>query len=195
MFRIDSSGATVDNRFTEGDPALSIPSTVVSAEWLNNVQEELVKTIEEMGIGLDKLQENQHWEALLEFAKRGGRKLPYLASVANNTGPADLQDTNNANAVLSFDKTSVKAVIAKIDIERRTDTQNVQETGHVIMTYDTNDDEWKIRLSTVLDDAGVVLTTTAVDANVEKVQYTTNNLTGTTYVGELRLTDIVEIRQ
>ena len=77
MFRIDSDGATVDNRFTEGDPALSIPATVVSADWLNHVQEEFSKTIEEMDITLSKANENQHYAALLELFARGGRKLSF----------------------------------------------------------------------------------------------------------------------
>lgn len=195
MFRIDSSGATIDNRFTEGDPALSIPATVVSADWLNHVQEEIVKTILEMGIALDKGDENQHFGALIELAKRGGRKAAYKSTLANSTGPADLTDDNNANEVLSFDKQTVKALVGFIDIERRTDTQNVQETGILFVTYDTNDDEWKVSLLTVHGDAETILTVAAVDANVSKLQYTTNDLTGTTYVGELRITNLVEIRQ
>lgn len=195
MFRIDSSGATVANRFTEGDPALSIPATVVSADFLNNVQEEFCKTIEEMGIVLDKLDENQHYDALLEMHRRGGRKLPYLATLANNTGPVDLQDTNNGNALFSFNKTIVKAFVADIDIERRTDTQNYQETGKLYVTYDTNDDEWKVSLVTVHDDCNTTITVVAIDANNFKLQATTNDITGTGYVGQLRITNLIEFRQ
>lgn len=42
MKRIDSDGATENNLFTEGNPATGTPATVVSADWLNHVQEELV---------------------------------------------------------------------------------------------------------------------------------------------------------
>lgn len=195
MFRIDSSGATIDNRFTEGDPSLSIPATVVSAKWLNHTQEEIIKTIEEMGLVLSDADEGLHYKALLEFFLRGGRKLPYKATIANNTGPVDTEDLNNSNAVFSFDKTVVKAWKADVDIERKTDTQNVQETGILYGTYDTNDDEWIISLQTVHGDAGTVITTAAVDANVSKLQYTSGDLTGTTYSGSILLTNVVEFRQ
>lgn len=46
MNRIDSPTATVDNKFTEGNPALSVPATVVSADWLNAIQEEICAVIE-----------------------------------------------------------------------------------------------------------------------------------------------------
>ena len=42
MHRIDTSTATPDNKFTEGDPAVPVAATTVSAAWLNAVQEELV---------------------------------------------------------------------------------------------------------------------------------------------------------
>ena len=54
MFKIDSEGATGANLFTEGDPSLSIPATVVSDEWLNEVQEELVLVVEEMGLFMEE---------------------------------------------------------------------------------------------------------------------------------------------
>jgi len=59
MFRIDSPGATVDNKFTNGNPALGIPATDVSDEWLNSIQEELAYTIEQSGITLNKASTTQ----------------------------------------------------------------------------------------------------------------------------------------
>ena len=41
MHRIDTSTATSDGLFTEADPLVPTPATVVSADWLNSVQEEL----------------------------------------------------------------------------------------------------------------------------------------------------------
>lgn len=44
MHRIDSrGGATLENMFTEGDPASAIPPTVLSADWCNAVQEEMAQ--------------------------------------------------------------------------------------------------------------------------------------------------------
>lgn len=59
MFRIDSPGATVDNKFTDGNPALGIPATDVSDEWLNSIQEEIAYTIEQSGIALNKASTTQ----------------------------------------------------------------------------------------------------------------------------------------
>lgn len=52
MHRIEAPGATVDNKFTEGDPATSVPATEVAADWLNAVQEELAAVIIAAGLPL-----------------------------------------------------------------------------------------------------------------------------------------------
>lgn len=54
MHRIDSSGATETNQFTEGDPSSGVPATQVTDDWLNAVQEELCGAIEGVGLALDK---------------------------------------------------------------------------------------------------------------------------------------------
>lgn len=58
MFRIDSDGATVDNKFTD-TPAPGQNATVVSAEWLNAVQEEIVNFLESNGVTLNKADNTQ----------------------------------------------------------------------------------------------------------------------------------------
>jgi hypothetical protein len=47
--RVDTEGATVDNKFTEGNQALAEPATVLGAAWLNDIQEELVGIVEASG--------------------------------------------------------------------------------------------------------------------------------------------------
>lgn len=70
MHRIDGAGATADNKFTEGDAATGVAATVVTDDWLNSVQEELVTVIEQTGGTLDKAQTNQLWTRLSAwFAK------------------------------------------------------------------------------------------------------------------------------
>lgn len=75
MFRIDGPGATQDNKFTEGDPATGTRATVVSDEWLNAVQEELAKAIEDDGYDLDKLDPGQ-------LSKLIRRRTIFVGSVA-----------------------------------------------------------------------------------------------------------------
>lgn len=71
MFKIDSSGATVSNTFTEGNPGLGVLPTVVSADWLNAVQGELVNVVQEAGIVLDKLDSGQLLKALDQLMGQG----------------------------------------------------------------------------------------------------------------------------
>jgi hypothetical protein len=59
MFKIDSAGATVDKQFTEGNPQSGVPATVVSADWLNAVQNEIVNILIARGITLDKTKSSQ----------------------------------------------------------------------------------------------------------------------------------------
>ena len=58
MFRIDSD-ANVGGLFSSGDPTLGLPGTVVSADWLNAVQEEIAGLIEACGITLSKANSGQ----------------------------------------------------------------------------------------------------------------------------------------
>jgi|GEM_PF-3253414 len=53
MHRIDGPGA-VTGLFTNGDPAVPQMATVVTPEWLNDVQENIVKVITAAGITLEK---------------------------------------------------------------------------------------------------------------------------------------------
>lgn len=64
MHRIDSSTATPDNRFTEGDPTIPIPATTVRAAWLNSVQEELIAILAAAGISPDKTNNAQVVDAI-----------------------------------------------------------------------------------------------------------------------------------
>lgn len=64
MHRIDTSTATADGQFTEGNPTTGVPATVVSGDWLNGVQEEICRVIEGAGLALDKSQTDQLWKAI-----------------------------------------------------------------------------------------------------------------------------------
>lgn len=50
MFPINGPGATVDNKFTEGDPIAGVPATVVTADFMNDVQAELLNILAAAGI-------------------------------------------------------------------------------------------------------------------------------------------------
>ncbi len=70
MHKIDSSGTSstlptpaavgsLIGYFTEAVPGLGIPPTVVSADWLNAIQEEIVGVIEGAGLTLNKNSQSQ----------------------------------------------------------------------------------------------------------------------------------------
>jgi hypothetical protein len=196
MHKIDSDGATVDNLFTEGNASLSIPATVVSAEIANAWQEEIVNVVEEVGIplltsGTDTY--DQLVAAIKELIERGGRAAPVSQALDNNAGPLDVTDFP------TFDSAEVKSLVFVFDIFRRTDSQNVKETGKLYLNYNSEaagaeNDKWDISFDSKFDDAGVTFSVALDAGTVSKLQYTTNDLTGTTYQGTLRITDIVKVR-
>lgn len=192
MHKIDSDGATVTFEFTEGNPTLSVPATVVSAAWLNAVQHELVKVIEMLGFTLNTSGSDagdQVYTALLELAKRGGRPAPVVQTVANNQASAA-----DVTSFPQFDTTVVKAVEFLFDIFRRTDTSYVKQTGRCYLTWDSEASAWEIAPQFVHDDAGVEFVMTLVSGTTWKLQYKSDNITGASYAGSLRITDIVNIR-
>ena len=67
MHRIDTSTATPDHKFTEGDPTIPMAATTVSAPWLNAVQEELVAVITGAGLELKKSDNGQLWKAISQL--------------------------------------------------------------------------------------------------------------------------------
>lgn len=187
MFKIDSEGATVDNQFTEGNPGLGVAATIVSSDWLNAVQGEVVKVIEEMGIALAKADSTQLYTSLIEMFLRGGRKLPISQAIANNTGPADVTG-------FEFDSALIRSKIALYSIERKSDDSNVQESGLIFITRDTADGIWRIETINLLDDSGMVFSDAVVAGTVSKLQYTSNDLAGANYSGNISLTSLIEIR-
>lgn len=59
MHRIDGPGATVDNKFTEGDPVGGVQATVVTDDWLNDVQEEVMSVLTAAAVSPVKGTQNQ----------------------------------------------------------------------------------------------------------------------------------------
>lgn len=50
MHRIDGPGATVDNKFTDGDPVGGVQATMVTDDWLNDVQENIMAVLTAAGV-------------------------------------------------------------------------------------------------------------------------------------------------
>ena len=86
MHRIDGPGATVDNKFTDGDPVGGVQATVVTDDWLNDMQEESISILAAAGIAPVKGTQNQILQAIRKLgigvvgALRNGRMSVTTAS-------------------------------------------------------------------------------------------------------------------
>jgi hypothetical protein len=71
MHRIDGPGATVDHRFTDGDPVAGIQATMVTDDWANDVQEEIISVLADRGIVPVKGTQNQLLLAIFKILQSG----------------------------------------------------------------------------------------------------------------------------
>lgn len=92
MHRIDGSTATPEGLFTEGSPTGGVPATVVRADWLNDLQENVAKAIENAGITLVKGDYQQLSQAISALGA-GTRGVRYISSPgsSNFTVPAGVR--------------------------------------------------------------------------------------------------------
>lgn len=192
MHKIDSDGATVNNLFTEGNATLSIPATVVSAAIANAWQEEIVNVVEGVGISLLTSSTDtfdQMKAAIQEWIRRGGRTSPVIQAVNNNQ--ASLADVTGFPQI---DTVTVIAFEFLYSIFRRTDSANKKESGRAFATYNSETAAWEITTFAAHEGAGVVMEMTLVSGTTWKLQYTSDNMAGASYVGTLRATDIKTVR-
>ena len=116
MHRIDTSTATSDGLFTEGDPLAPTPATVVSADWLNAVQEEIVSTLSAAGIVPDKSDNTQLAAAISALI---------LAQKIKLTDRVNLTDSATAASATAV-KTAYDAAQAKLPLGGGVMTGSVQ---------------------------------------------------------------------
>lgn len=175
MFRIDSAGATNDNKFTEGDPQNAIPATDVSAEWLNDVQENISKAIEAAGITLIKGDFDQLTQAIGAIAVNTS----VTKTLLNNQSPA----VNLTGVIL--DKTKYRSVEISYDLKRRDSLNFYWENARMVARVnDANNWELYIAPGVGVEDHGTVFT---IDASTGQVKYTTTNMGGSGYLGDINL--------
>ena len=194
MHRIDSAGATVDKKFTVGNSALSIPATIVSAEIANAWQEEIVNVVLESGqtlldSGNDTFK--QLSQAISTLIANGGALTSVVQVLANNSVDQDVLDSGNA---IIFDGAAIKNASYNINIVRNTDSSELIEVGKVTMAFEPKKGDWFIETSTSFDDSGVNFNLVATTGAEAKLTYSTNNLSGTSYFGEVTLSNYQETR-
>lgn len=176
MHRIDGATAYPDNKFGMGDPQNAVPATKVHADWLNDIQENLAVFIEAQGIVLEKGNYNQLAEAVLK-AQGTFQDSTLKKTIQNNrVAWTDLAD-------MLFDKTQIKSVLFRYDLQRTSSTTDLLEGGSFRISVKSG--SW-IMIPGVSgnDDSGVEWN---VDSVTGQVQYKSTPLDGTDYVGNVYL--------
>lgn len=188
MFRIDSQGTSATlptpaavgptvGYFTKGDPGNAILPTVVSDDWLNMTQEEILNVILAAGLTPSKTTYTQLRDAILELQAGAAVEL----AVGNN------QSNQNLTG-FSFDGTLYKAVELDYAIYRKTDTPiEVACKGRKLMLYKPVTNTWDLIDSDEYgDDCGVTFDISQA-TTIGQLRYSSSNLAGANHVGEIRL--------
>lgn len=139
MHRIDTATATPDHKFTEGDPAVPVAATTVSAEWLNAVQEELVAVITGAGLELQKSDNGQLWQAISQLITNAK---PGLATKAK---PGLVQVGSGLDVTAKGLLSVLTATLAQNGIMRPDGTTCTVENGVLKVLQQTSDymEEWR----------------------------------------------------
>ena len=139
MHRIDTSTATPDHKFTEGDPAVPVAATTVSAEWLNAVQEELVAVITGAGLELKKSDNGQLWQAISQLITNAK---PGLATKAK---PGLVQVGGGLDVTAQGLLSVLTATLAQNGIMRPDGTTCTVKDGVLKVLQQTSDymEEWR----------------------------------------------------
>lgn len=176
MHLIDHSTAAPGNQFTDGNAQTGIPSTRVTAKWLNSVQNELANFITSRGIVLDEMNQGQLTEAIVSAIESYGAA---PVAIPNNTSIwTDLG--------ITLDKDKIKSSIIVIDTYRKTATKEICTMITLKPTYLPNLGEWKllpVGEESFGELSGITLQITPVDG---KVQFKSSDLSGGSYEGFAR---------
>jgi hypothetical protein len=120
MHRIDGAGA-VDGLFTEGSPATGQEATVLTADWLNEVQENLVDLITFAGIALVKGDYTQVRDAVVALVAgvvgTGGGSVPTTRQV-NGGGLVTGGGALAADLTLSVIAATIGEVAAQVATDK-----------------------------------------------------------------------------
>ena len=91
MDRIKGAGH-VNNRFVSEDAQAGRPPTELTAEWFNNVQEELCAVIEKAGITLNESDKTQLYQAIVQIVQSAQSGFTHVALTEDNWPPVEDSD-------------------------------------------------------------------------------------------------------
>lgn len=187
MKRIDADG-NLSGMFTDGNPSTGVVATEVDSTWLNAIQEELVAVATATGATLDPTNANlnQVLTSIKQLIQDGALWMNF--AVGNNQVAAA-----NVTGIL-FDKTKEYGGRVPYHLHRHTDTggSEVVAMGQLLVRYKPQADSWDLTDNIMAgDDHGVTFSITGAG----QVQYASTNISGTNYVGELRISGMTKIRK
>lgn len=176
MHKIDHATATGANEFTDGNPQTAVKPTVVTAAWLNALQNELSNFITAMGITLNKADNTQLKQAL---------------DVLNTTNESNFTILNNqANtlmgAAFEFDLATIKSAIIEVDLYRKDSTQEASCVGHIHILNKPIAGTCEV-FPAIYGDESVLGLVFGVDVvtGVAKLKYSSSNYIGANYEGKM----------
>lgn len=195
MQRVTENGATVDNRYTEGNAALSIPATIVGENEMNSIQEEICNVIEGAGLVVQTAplvdSETQLLQAIQLLIGLGGTITPINQAIVNNqASPAPVVGFPAIN------KNITQVVEALYSVYRKTDSENYLESGRMYLGWNPATSAWVVSKLQVFEDAGMTLSmiVDGGDPNIYHLNYQSDSVAGSSYSGNLRITDIKRIQ-
>lgn len=174
MKRTTQSGND-NNRYTTGNPVAGIPATVVGAAEMNHLQEELASTVEAAGLTLDDNDENQLIKALNVLIPNGG------STVTTFTVANDVSASTDVTGML-VDNSTYRTTVFNYFIRRKDDAEIRLEEGELSLIWDDVSSLWLISQQTRHGDSQVQFTVLASG----QVQYTSDNMTGGNYEGQMK---------
>lgn len=81
MKRNDGLDFAPGNLFTDGNPLVPTPASVLDASWLNMVQEEVAHVVEGAGIALDAANDQQLLAAIKRLIDGQRGKMYFMAQI------------------------------------------------------------------------------------------------------------------
>jgi hypothetical protein len=174
MHRIDHPTATNDNKFTEGSPGIT-PATVVTDDWLNDVQENIIAVIEGAGLALTKGRAADLLDAIRSLSREDSAN----QTLTNN------QSNQNITAAI-FASASIKSVIIEADVYRKDDTAGEKTAIFTLkLLQKPTGGTWEILENYDGDDCGVTFNLNVSGGNAQ-LRATTSNFVGANYSGAIR---------
>jgi hypothetical protein len=194
MQRPDSTGH-VSGKFSNGDPANAVISTVVDEKWLNSVSEEVANVIEKAGmtlvapgVAMDDIafKTDQLFEAITKVASSSSATVDLL----NNQTTETIIVNDSAETVVPLDKTKLRSAVLEYEIYRKTATTEIKVIGRLTIAYKPVADTYKI-IGGYEDqedgelDHGITFSIVLISGNNYALNYKSTNLTGGSYIGNL----------